>query len=144
MRKDYQNKIKQFRNIVRLANGELPPKTAAQWQFLEVVGGYRQPSTDWELIYVAWENHNKMPIEEFFNTGMASDAVVAHSLSNFKPASKVAKKKPAKPKKAMSVSEAKRLDKPKWSQAEIDRVHRKSGYHNQIVTVVQGGRVNPR
>ncbi|MGB1915957.1 MAG: hypothetical protein ACPHL3_08315 [Paracoccaceae bacterium] len=144
MRKHYQRKIKQFRNIVRLANGEISPKTAAQEQFLEVAIGARQPSTDWELMYLAWLKQDKISIEEFFNSGLALDAVVAHSLSNFKPTPKAVKGKSSATKKVMSVSDAKKLDKPRWSQAEIDRVHKKSGYYNQITSVVQGGKVNPR
>lgn len=144
MRKHYQRKIKQFRNIVRLANGEISPKTAAQEQFLEVAIGARQPSTDWELMYLAWLKQDKISIEEFFIAGLALDAVVAHSLSNFKQAPKAVKGKSSTTKKVMSVSDAKKLDKPRRSQAEIDRVHRKSGYYNQITSVVQGGKVNPR
>jgi len=144
MRKNYEQKIRQFNNIVRLASGELAPKTTAQHEFLRVVEGSRQPTSEWEVIYAAWQNHGKPDIDEFFNSGLASTAVVAHALSNFKPASKTKTSKSPPAKKMMSAAAAKKLDKPRRSQAEIDRTHRKSGYHKQSIRIVQGGRVNPR
>ena len=141
---DHQKKIETFRNIVQLAKGERTPKTIGQQQFMNVVNGSQKPSTEWEIIYASWKAMGEPPVDEFFNSGKAADAIVAEALSNFTQTKSSKKKKVRSTKKALSAAAAKKLGRPKRSQAEIEKTHRKSGFYKQKVKVVQGGKVNPR
>jgi hypothetical protein len=141
---DLEKKIKQFRNIVRLANGELKPKTDAQRVFVAVADGRIKPKTDWEVIYINWKKQAEPDIDEFFLSGRASNIIVEAALSKFGTTKKTKTKKRHSTKRSMSVAEAKKLGRPKRSQEEIDKTHRKSGFYNKKVKIVQGGKVSPR
>ena len=78
---DLEKKIRQFRNIVRLANGELKPQNDAQRLFVAVADGRVNPKTDWELIYINWKKQAEPDMDEFFLSGRASDIIVEAALS---------------------------------------------------------------
>ena len=128
---DHQTKIETFRNIVQLAKGERTPKTIGHQQFMNVVNGSQKPSTEWEIIYSSWKAMGEPPVDEFFNSGKADDAIVAKALSNFTQTKSSKKKNVRSTKKALSAAAAKKLGRPKRSQAEIEKTHRKSGFYKE-------------
>jgi hypothetical protein len=117
-----------------LAEGRREPQTDAQKLFVECVKGIRQPVTGYEIAFVKWQI-DKPGLDDVLPQERDKRTV------SEKPRKK--RRKPGK-KSGMSAAEAKKMTPGRWSPEEIEAHHKKSGYYNRKVVMVQGGSVSPR
>lgn len=120
--------------FIDLAEGRRLAETDAQRLFRECALGRRAPVTPYEIAFVAWQDAGRPDLAEVIASQPAPDLPK-------KSASK--KRRRPRAKSGMSVAEAKKPPKARWTPEEIAAHHRKSGF-NAAPVIFQGGRVSPR
>ncbi|SEA86604.1 DUF413 domain-containing protein [Rubrimonas cliftonensis] len=114
--------------LVDLAEGRRPPQTEAQARFVDVAAGRLEAVSDYELAFMRWRALGCPPL----------DAAVRA------PPKKKRKRRKPKIRTGMSVSAAKAPRKPRWTEADIARMHSLSGFNRIAARFVPGGRASPR
>lgn len=122
------------------------PKSDGQRIFLAAVHGHARLVTPYEIAFLRWRRAGEPDLGAAFEAVAATQSPQPQATATKTGASGSKPKKKRRPLKrtGMSVTEAKKPRKPRYSEAEIARAHRISCLGRITAKFIPGGKVSPR